>query len=154
MKVVLFGATGKTGTRLLQELVSRGHQVTAAARDVRKLSGTVAHAVLELLCRLQQVAALLQQLGAGGRQADPRSRPFEHGDAEVLLQFRHRVRDRRGHPMQLGRRAGERAAPVDRIEHLQSVEADPQHSKLSIIGRQTIRFCFDQDPNILLPHRG
>jgi uncharacterized protein len=45
MKVVLFGATGKTGTRLLQELVSRGHRVTAAARDVRKLSGTAAHAV-------------------------------------------------------------------------------------------------------------
>lgn len=37
MKVVLFGATGKSGSRLLQELVSRGHQVTAAARDVSKV---------------------------------------------------------------------------------------------------------------------
>jgi putative NADH-flavin reductase len=37
MKVVLFGATGKSGSRLLQELVSRGHQVTAVARDVSKL---------------------------------------------------------------------------------------------------------------------
>ena len=45
MKVVLFGATGKSGSRLLQELVSRGHQVTAAARDVSKLSGTPAQAV-------------------------------------------------------------------------------------------------------------
>lgn len=37
MKVVLFGATGKSGSRLLQELQSRGHQVTAAARDVSKV---------------------------------------------------------------------------------------------------------------------
>ena len=41
MKVVLFGATGKTGSRVLQELVSRGHDVTAAARDLGKLPGTV-----------------------------------------------------------------------------------------------------------------
>jgi uncharacterized protein len=40
MKVVLFGATGKSGTRLLSELVSRGHQVTAVARDTSKLSAT------------------------------------------------------------------------------------------------------------------
>ena len=41
MKVVLFGATGKSGTRLLQELVSRGHDVTAAARDIGKLPKNV-----------------------------------------------------------------------------------------------------------------
>lgn len=45
MKVVLFGATGKSGSRLLQELVSRGHQVSASARDVRKLAGSAAHDV-------------------------------------------------------------------------------------------------------------
>lgn len=37
MKVVLFGATGKSGSRLLKELVSRGHVVTAVARDPSKL---------------------------------------------------------------------------------------------------------------------
>lgn len=37
MKVVLFGATGKSGSRLMKELVIRGHQVTAVARDVSKL---------------------------------------------------------------------------------------------------------------------
>jgi uncharacterized protein len=37
MKVVLFGATGKSGSRLMQELLTRGHQVTAVARDVSKL---------------------------------------------------------------------------------------------------------------------
>ncbi len=37
MKVVLFGATGKAGSRILQELLSRGHQVTAVVRDSSKL---------------------------------------------------------------------------------------------------------------------
>jgi uncharacterized protein len=41
MKVVLYGATGKTGTRILQELRSRGHQVTAIARDISKLPSSV-----------------------------------------------------------------------------------------------------------------
>ncbi|WP_313917740.1 NAD(P)-dependent oxidoreductase [Tahibacter sp.] len=45
MNVVLFGATGKTGSRLLQELVTRGHTVTASARDVSKLSASSAHDV-------------------------------------------------------------------------------------------------------------
>ncbi len=45
MKVVLFGATGNTGSRLLQELVTRGHTVTASARDVSKLSTSSAHDV-------------------------------------------------------------------------------------------------------------
>lgn len=40
MKVVLFGATGKSGSRLMKELLSRGHQVTAAARDVSKLQAS------------------------------------------------------------------------------------------------------------------
>jgi uncharacterized protein len=34
MKVVLYGATGVIGSRVLKELVSRGHQVTAVARNV------------------------------------------------------------------------------------------------------------------------
>jgi putative NADH-flavin reductase len=37
MEVVLFGATGKSGSRLMHELVTRGHEVTAVARDVSKL---------------------------------------------------------------------------------------------------------------------
>jgi hypothetical protein len=38
MKVALLGATGRTGTRLISELVSRGHQVTAIARHPETLS--------------------------------------------------------------------------------------------------------------------
>jgi putative NADH-flavin reductase len=38
VKVALYGATGKSGSRILKELVSRGHSVTAIVRDPAKLS--------------------------------------------------------------------------------------------------------------------
>jgi uncharacterized protein len=38
MKVVLFGATGMIGSRVLKELVSRGHEVTAVVRDTTRVS--------------------------------------------------------------------------------------------------------------------
>jgi putative NADH-flavin reductase len=40
VKVALYGATGKSGSRILKELVSRGHQVIAIVRDPAKLSQT------------------------------------------------------------------------------------------------------------------
>ena len=41
MKVALYGSTGKAGSRILKELISRGHRVTAIARDLAKLEGIV-----------------------------------------------------------------------------------------------------------------
>jgi putative NADH-flavin reductase len=41
MKVVLYGATGNSGQRILQELANRGHEVTAVARNISKLPSTV-----------------------------------------------------------------------------------------------------------------
>ncbi len=38
MKVALVGASGQAGSRLLQELVRRGHQVTAIARNPEKIA--------------------------------------------------------------------------------------------------------------------
>jgi hypothetical protein len=38
MKVVLYGASGMIGSRVLQELVSRGHQVTAVVRNPAKIT--------------------------------------------------------------------------------------------------------------------
>ena len=38
MHIVLYGATGKAGSRILTELLSRGHQVTAVTRDTDKLA--------------------------------------------------------------------------------------------------------------------
>jgi putative NADH-flavin reductase len=40
MKIVLYGATGQSGSRILKELLSRGHTVTAVSRDVSKLPTT------------------------------------------------------------------------------------------------------------------
>jgi putative NADH-flavin reductase len=37
MKVVLYGATGIAGSRILKELTARGHEVTAVARHIDKL---------------------------------------------------------------------------------------------------------------------
>jgi len=37
MNIVLYGATGKAGSRILNELLSRGHQVKAVVRDPAKL---------------------------------------------------------------------------------------------------------------------
>jgi putative NADH-flavin reductase len=42
MKVALYGSTGKAGSRILKELVSRGHRVTAIARNPAKLEGVAA----------------------------------------------------------------------------------------------------------------
>lgn len=38
MEIVLFGATGMIGSRVLQELVRRGHRITAVVRDPAKLA--------------------------------------------------------------------------------------------------------------------
>jgi biliverdin reductase/flavin reductase len=38
MRVVIFGATGKTGKTLLSKTLSQGHQVTAMVRDVSKIN--------------------------------------------------------------------------------------------------------------------
>ena len=38
MKVVLFGASGMIGSRVLQELVDRGHDVTAVVRNPEKIT--------------------------------------------------------------------------------------------------------------------
>ena len=38
MKVVLYGASGMIGSRILRELVSRGHQVTAVVRDPSRIT--------------------------------------------------------------------------------------------------------------------
>jgi putative NADH-flavin reductase len=39
MKVVVYGATGNSGSEIVKELVSRGYEVTGVARNVDKLKG-------------------------------------------------------------------------------------------------------------------
>ena len=38
MKIVLYGATGNSGSRILTELLARGHEVVAVSRDPSKLA--------------------------------------------------------------------------------------------------------------------
>jgi uncharacterized protein len=46
MNVVLYGATGKSGSRILKELLARGHQVTAIVREPDKVSTSDPHLLL------------------------------------------------------------------------------------------------------------
>jgi len=47
MHIALYGATGKAGSRILAELLSRGHQVTAIVRDPTKLTPAPGLTVVE-----------------------------------------------------------------------------------------------------------
>ena len=58
MKIVLHGATGNSGQRILQELTNRGHQVTAVARNVSKLPATV-KAVKDDLSNADKIASVI-----------------------------------------------------------------------------------------------
>jgi uncharacterized protein len=59
MNVVLYGATGNSGGRILQELLSRGHKVTAVARNTSKLPSTVT-AGQDDLSNVETIAAIIQ----------------------------------------------------------------------------------------------
>ena len=59
MKIVLYGATGNAGSRILRELASRGHEVTAAVRHPEKLpSGT--RSVRDDLSRAEHIAQTIE----------------------------------------------------------------------------------------------
>jgi putative NADH-flavin reductase len=45
MKILLFGATGRTGKLILQKALKNGHEVTAIVRDPSKLNGTNANII-------------------------------------------------------------------------------------------------------------
>ena len=58
MKIVLYGATGNSGQRILQELTKRGHEVTAVARNTSKLPPTV-KAVSDDLNNIDAIASVI-----------------------------------------------------------------------------------------------
>ena len=61
MKVVLYGATGRAGSRIMRELLSRGHAVTAATRDpgIRQSEGEYA-IVRDDLSDVQKTAEIIR----------------------------------------------------------------------------------------------
>ena len=58
MKIVLYGATGNSGQRILQELTNRGHEVTAVARNTSKVPSTV-KAVKDDLSNVDAIASVI-----------------------------------------------------------------------------------------------
>lgn len=48
MKVTLYGATGKTGSRILTELLARGHQIKAVSREPASFPPSVGTAIDDL----------------------------------------------------------------------------------------------------------
>ena len=55
MKIILYGASGNAGTRILRELQSRGHDVTAAVRHPEKLPANT-RSIRDDLANVDQIA--------------------------------------------------------------------------------------------------
>lgn len=80
MKVVLLAATGRAGSTILSELVSRGHEVTAVARNLDKLPADLppsVHRVRDDLSDADRIAKIIAGADAvvsayGPSSADPR----------------------------------------------------------------------------------
>ncbi len=58
MNVILYGATGKSGSRILNELNARGHKVTAVVKDPSKLPAGV-EGKQDDLSNVEKIAAIL-----------------------------------------------------------------------------------------------
>jgi putative NADH-flavin reductase len=61
MNVVVYGATGNSGSEIVKELVKRGHKVTGVARDVSKLQGqSDVTAKTDDLSNVDEIAAIIK----------------------------------------------------------------------------------------------
>lgn len=80
MKVVLFAATGRSGRTILNELVNRGHEVTAVARNLDKLPENLPDSVKSVQDDLSSAERMAQIVGSadavvsayGPSSSDPR----------------------------------------------------------------------------------
>lgn len=81
MKIVLIGATGMAGSRILEELVSRGHYVKAIARNTHKVSDT--ERVLTVDLDLNDREALVNELR--GQDAVVSAVRFQGLDANAFI---------------------------------------------------------------------
>ncbi len=59
MKVILYGASGFIGSRILNELLSRNHQVTGVVRDISKIANPDVEALASDICSSDQVAEIV-----------------------------------------------------------------------------------------------
>ncbi|WP_327858532.1 NAD(P)-dependent oxidoreductase [Acinetobacter guillouiae] len=81
MKIALIGATGMAGSRILEELVSRGHYVKAIARNTHKVPDT--ERVLSVDVDLNDHEVLVEALK--GQDAVISAVPFHGLDANALI---------------------------------------------------------------------
>ncbi|MBV8853772.1 MAG: NAD(P)H-binding protein, partial [Sinobacteraceae bacterium] len=80
MKVALYGASGKSGSRILKELVSRGHQVIAIARDPARVPQNGAEVIVKQddLSEPKRIAAAVDGADAViSAYARPQDKPEE-----------------------------------------------------------------------------
>lgn len=83
MKVVIFGATGRIGSRLLNEALARGHEVTAIVRDPARLQERERLAVKK--GDLRDEAALIPSVA--GHDAILSAVHFTDAGADVFLRI-------------------------------------------------------------------
>jgi putative NADH-flavin reductase len=79
MKIVLYGASGNAGARILKELESRGHEVTAAVRNPEKLAPGI-KGVRDDLSNVDQIAKIIT-----GADAVVSAYAPPHSDTDQLL---------------------------------------------------------------------
>ncbi len=114
---------GSPGTRLrLRELEDRRlrQQVLEADRQrALPAAGHALHAVGHRVQLLQQAAAFVQQLGAGGGELGLARTAVEQQHVQRVFELAHAVGQRRRHLAQLARGGGEAAGAGDGVHHLQ-----------------------------------
>lgn len=81
MKIALIGASGQAGSRILNELVSRGHTVTAIARNTDKI--TPAQGITPVAGDISEPQALAERLA--GHDAVISSVHFSASDPDKLI---------------------------------------------------------------------
>jgi uncharacterized protein len=85
MRIVLYGASGNAGSRILRELQSRGHEVTAAVRHPEKLPANT-RSVREDLAHADQVARTI-----AGANAVVSAYAPPHDDTDQLVAVTERL---------------------------------------------------------------
>lgn len=85
MKLLVLGASGMIGARIVSEAVARGHEVTGTARSPDKIKGAQARVALRLDER-DKLADLVRQADAVVSAISPRSSGDAHADAMAVAQ--------------------------------------------------------------------
>ena len=103
MKVVLYGASGNSGSRILHELQSRGHEVTAAVRNPEKLPAGI-KSVRDDLSSVDRIAEIITGADAVVSAYMPPPDDTDQLVAVTSSPHRGRAESRQSSPHRRGRR--------------------------------------------------